>query len=88
MKTQIARILSLLLSLCLLMGSLALVSCSTPDGEDDTTVEGSLGETETAEDPRSTLDNPEVNYDGYEFRVRSIASETHYTALDPGKLTG
>ena len=34
MKTQIARILSLLLSLCLLMGNLALVSCSTPDGED------------------------------------------------------
>ena len=81
MKTQIARILSLLLSLCLLMGSLALVSCSTPDGEDDTTVAGSLGETETTEDPRSTLENPEVNYDGYEFRVRS-------TALDPGKLTG
>ncbi len=88
MKTPVARILSLLLSLCLLMGSLALVSCSTPDVEDDTTVEGSFSETETTEDPRSTLDNPEVNYDGYEFRVRSIASETHYTALDPGKLTG
>ena len=88
MKTLTLRFLSLLLALFLLTGSLALASCSTPDGEGDTTAEDSLGETETAEDPRTTLDNPEVNYDGYVFRVRSIASETHYTALDPGKLTG
>lgn len=88
MKTRILKILSLLLALCLLAGSVTLAACSTPDGENDTTDGGSLGESETAEDPRATLDNPEVNYDGYVFRVRSIASETHYTALDPGKLTG
>lgn len=88
MKTRILKLLSLLMSLCLLAGSLSLAACSTPDGESDTTDGGSIGETETEEDPRATLDNPEVNYDGYTFRVRSIASETHYTALDPGKLTG
>lgn len=88
MKTQTLKLLSLLMSLCLLLGSLSLAACSTPDGEQDTTDGGSIGETETEEDPRATLDNPEVNYDGYTFRVRSIASETHYTALDPGKLTG
>ena len=88
MKTRILKLLSLLMSLCLLLGSLSLAACSTPDGESDTTDGGSIGETETVEDPRATLDNPDVNYDGYTFRVRSIASETHYTALDPGKLTG
>lgn len=88
MKMQVLRILSLLMSLCLLAGSLSLAACSTPNGEQDTTDGGSVGESETVEDPRATLDNPDVNYDGYTFRVRSIASETHYTALDPGKLTG
>ena len=88
MKMQVLSILSLLMSLCLLAGSLSLAACSTPNGENDTTDGGSIGESETIEDPRATLDNPEVNYDGYTFRVRSIASETHYTALDPGKLTG
>ena len=88
MKTQTLKLLSLLMSLCLLAGSLSLAACSTPDGETGTTDGGSVGESETVEDPRATLDNPEVNYDGYVFRVRSIASETHYTALDPGKLTG
>ena len=88
MKTRTLKLLSLLMSLCLLAGSLSLAACSTPNGEQDTTDGGSIGETETEEDPRATLDNPEVNYDGYTFRVRSIASETHYTALDPGKLTG
>ena len=52
------------------------------------TVGATLGETETEVDPRATLDNPDVDYGGYVFRVCSIASETHYTALDPGKLTG
>ena len=74
MKMQVLRILSLLLALCLLAGSLTLIACSAPDGESDTTDGGSIGETETVEDPRATLDNPEVNYDGYVFRVRSIAT--------------
>ena len=88
MKAQTLKILSLLMSLCLLAGSLSLAACSAPEEETDTTDGGSLAESDTEEDPRATLDNPEVNYDGYTFRVRSIASDTHYTALDPGKLTG
>lgn len=88
MKNNMWRILSILLSLCLLLGCLTAVSCSSPDIGEDTAVSGSAGETATEEDPRATLENPNVSYDGYVFRVCSIASETHYTALDPGKLTG
>lgn len=88
MKILTTRILSLLLALFLLTGSLTLASCSTPTDETDSNGSDSVTEGAETEDPRATLDNPEVNYDGYVFRVRSIASETHYTALDPGKLTG
>ena len=88
MKKQALRILTRMLPLCLLMSSLALVACSTPYDETDSLESGSLNDGAETEDPRATLDNPEVNYDGYVFRVRSIASETHYTALDPGKLSG
>lgn len=86
MKNRSLRILSLLLSLCLL--SVSLAACSAPGEGTDTTAGGSVDESGLAEDPRTTLDNPDVNYDGYVFRVRSIASDTHYTALDPGKLSG
>lgn len=88
MKASALRILSLFLVLCLLVGSLTLASCSFPDETESAEDGGSSGEAETEEDPRATLDNPDVNYDGYEFRVCSIASDTHYTALDPGKLSG
>ena len=88
MKFHALRVLSLLMALCLLLGCLATTSCSRPGEGEDTVQSGSAGETETSEDPRTTLDNPDVDYNGYVFRVCSIASETHYTALDPGKLSG
>lgn len=88
MKPCISRVLSLIMALCLLGGCLAATSCSAPNEEESTTAGATLGEAETEVDPRATLDNPKVNYNGYVFRVCSIASDTHYTALDPGKLTG
>ena len=89
MKSLTLRTLSLLLTLCLLMGSLALVSCSiSSEGGDETPESGTVTEAPETEDPRATLDNPEVNYNGYTFRVCSIASEIHYSALDPEKMSG
>ena len=75
MTSRFSRILSLILALCLLGGCLAATSCSAPHEEEDTTVGATLGETETEVDPRATLDNPDVDYGGYVFRVCSIASE-------------
>ncbi len=60
MKTLTLRFLSLLLALFLLTGSLTLVSCSTPDGEGDTTAEDSLGSTGIGE--LSRLKGVELDY--------------------------
>ena len=78
MKFNTTRILSLLLSLCLLIGSFTLTACSDPTDTPETGGGETTGEASAeTEDPRATLDNPEVDYDGYVFRVRSIASDTH-----------
>ncbi len=37
--------------------------------------------------PKDTLDVPDVNYNGYVFRVRSIKFDTQYTMLDVEKIT-
>ncbi|MBE6559190.1 MAG: extracellular solute-binding protein [Ruminococcaceae bacterium] len=88
MKKRIVKSLSLLMAVCLLLGSFSLASCSAPDEEVETTTGESNTEADTEVDPRATLDTPDVNYNGYTFRVSSIASDTHYTTLDPGKLSG
>ena len=88
MKSQILRRLSLTMAICILCGSFSLASCSAPEEKEDITVGESSVMSDTEEDPRATLDNPDVDYKGYTFRVSSIASETHYTTLDPEKLSG
>ena len=72
MKMQVLRILSLLLALCLLAGSMTLTACSTPDGENDTTDGGSLGESETAEDPRATLLPRQEGHHRYRFHLQNL----------------
>ena len=72
----------------MLSGCLSAAACSSPTGGDASDTSASGGDAEAVTDPRMTLDNPDVDYDGYVFRVSSIYSEVHYTALDPGQLTG
>lgn len=88
MKNQLLRGLSLMTAMCLLAGCVSLVSCSAPDEDIETVVTDANIESDTVEDPRATLDNPDVDFDGYVFRVSSIASDTHYTTLDPKALSG
>ena len=88
MKKRASRVLSLLLAICLLGGCLFIVSCSQPTDSTDTSSNVTNASTEITDDPRATLDNPDVNYGGYVFRVCSIANDIHYSVLDPEKMTG
>ena len=88
MKHSLRRAISAVAVLCLLVGCLSVVSCSTAAGDSGVGSTVSDVESGTVSDPRLTLENPDVDYGGYTFRVSSIYSEVHYTALDPEQLTG
>ncbi|MBO5042994.1 MAG: extracellular solute-binding protein [Clostridia bacterium] len=88
MKQIVVKSLSLISAFCLLLGCFSMAACSDPQNTTDTEPSASNAETESMEDPRATLDTPNVKYGGHTFHVSSIASETHYTTLDPEKLSG
>lgn len=86
MKYAVKLISSLLLAAAML---LPCVGCAQ-SGEGHETNTNPVGTIEdvTGEDPRSTLDNPEVNYGGYEFNVLSADYAKYFTPLDVEEMNG
>ncbi len=75
----------------ILVSMLTLISCgNTSESTEPESFAGTVTVPETVaetEDPDQTLDVPDVNYNGYTFRVFSAKHESLYTMLDVEKIT-